>query len=356
MKYGQWRRGSSHPAPVGQPDYYKRELAPTLLIRSSGNLPVRSFIDSNHQEPQVMDVARACHQKYGVYPLNFSFPRPALMPTSQSDRPHFLSSTIPGEPFSFSDWDAYLAEYQSSYAALSTKKGGWDTFRHLEILFSGTIPLMPGLAQAHPFALAHYPRKALVSVYDSLVHDGPAIPDVETREFFAHYAQSHLTTEAMGQFFLDAAGIRNESIYFLDQKLPRRADYLSAFTLIGLMQLRGSAVIPAFVPEYLFDDYAGDTHKLYGKGFGYSLSLPSTLRPSPSHDVAEVLTQASDFDRIVIGNYDGNQELVAGLLEAGIDASRVVCIVGSDLPPDRRLLRDIKHSGMTFFVREFGSF
>jgi hypothetical protein len=58
----------------------------------------------------------------------------------------------------------------------------------------------------------------------------------------------------------------------------------------------------------------------------------------------------------VIGNYDGNQELVAGLLEAGIDASRVVCIVGSDLPPDRHLLRDIKHSGMTFFVREFGSF
>jgi len=74
-----------------------------------------------------------------------------MMPSSLANRPHFLSSTIPGEPFSFDSWDDYLLEYQSSYFALSTKKGGWDTFRHLEILFSGTIPLIPRLAKANAF-------------------------------------------------------------------------------------------------------------------------------------------------------------------------------------------------------------
>ena len=124
MKWGQLRRGSPEPAPVGRPDYYSRELAPALFLRDASKLPQRTFLDADHREPAAVDLGRECFSTYGVYPLNFSFPQPEMMPSALAKRPYFLSSTIPGGPFSFDSWDDYLLEYQSSYFALSTKKGG----------------------------------------------------------------------------------------------------------------------------------------------------------------------------------------------------------------------------------------
>ena len=357
MRLGQVLRGSPEPAPVGRPDYYKRELHPSLLVRSAVSLPVREFIKAGHQERNVLDVARECHRRDGVYPLNFSFPSPDLMPSRLSDRPHFLSSTIPGEPFSFDSWDDYLAEYQSAYFALSTKKGGWDTFRHLEILFSGGIPLMPGLGKAHQYSLAHFPKTALVGVYDSLVHDGPAVPGETTQKFFRDFARERLSSGAMAAYLLQIGGLESSSILFVDESLPSRTDYLSAFTYIGLKQATGQRTQAAYEPLYLFDDFAGDTSTLYGRGFGYSRSLPAALRGSlgqKSKTRAEELAELSaSFDAIVVGNYDANRGLVEQLRQRGVPAGKFVCIVGSDLPSDFRLRHDIARSGMTFFVREF---
>ena len=356
MRLGQLLRGSPEPAPVGRPDYYKRELHPSLLVRFADSLAVREFVTPSHQERNVLDVARECHRRDGVYPLNFSFPRPELMPAKVSDRPHFLSSTIPGEPFSFDSWDDYLAEYRSAYFALSTKKGGWDTFRHLEILFSGGIPLMPGLGKAHPYSLAHFPKKALVGVYKSLVEDGPALPGPLTQQFFQDFAKEHLSSEAMARYVLKLTGLESSSILFVDESLSSRTDYLSAFTYVGLKQATGHRTQAAFEPLYLFDDFAGDTSTLYGRGFGYSRSIPAALRGSltaAGSSPSELAELSASFDAIVIGNYDANRGLVAQLRGLGVPADKFVCIVGSDLPSDFRLRHDIARSGMTFFVREF---
>jgi hypothetical protein len=357
MLLGQLLRGSREPAPVGRPDYYKRELHPSLLIRSAAALPVREFLPPDHREPSVEDLASQCHARFGYFPLNFSFPRGELMPESLEERPHFLSSTIPGEPFSFDDWNDYLAEYRSSYWALSTKKGGWDTFRHLEILFSGAIPLMPGLGRSHPYSLAHFPKRALSSVYSSLVADGPALPGARTREFFRNFARENLTNEAMARYLLRKADAEDATILFLDRSLSQRTDYLSVFTYIGLLRTRGSAVQAAFEPEYVFDDFVGDTHRLYGRGFGYSASVPAALRGSSGlphdADASQVAALSESFDRIVVGNYDADGALVSELLALGVPETKFVCVVGSDLPADVRLRRDIQRTDMTFFVREF---
>lgn len=357
MRLGQLLRGSPEPAPVGRPDYYKRELHASLLVCSANSLPVKDFIAPGHQERNVLDVARECHRRDGVYPLNFSFPRPQLMPTEITDRPHFLSSTIPGEPFSFDSWDDYLAEYGSSYFALSTKKGGWDTFRHLEILFSGGIPLMPGLGTAHQYSLAHFPKRALVGLYDSLVQDGPAVPSWTTQAFFRDFAHAHLTSEAMAGYVLELTGLESSSILFVDESLPARTDYLSAFTYIGLKQATGQRTQAASEPHYLFDDFVGDTSTLYGRGFGYSRSLPAALRSSLSSsgatDAVSLAELSASFDAIVVGNYDANRGLVEALRRQGVPAGKFVCVVGSDLPSDFRLRHEIARSGMTFFVREF---
>lgn len=357
MRGGQLLRRSSEPAPVGRPDYYKRELHSSLLVRSSENIPVREFLAPDHSEASAENLAEQCHNRHGYFPLNFSFPRPDLMPRATGHRPHFLSDTIPGAPFSFDSWEAYLAEYRSSYWALSTKKGGWDTFRHLEILFSGGIPLMPGLSRSHRFSLAHFPKRALIHIYRSLVAKGPAIPGAHTREFLGHFASEHLTSEAMARYLLRTARAEDSSVVFLDRSLPSRTDYLSAFTFIGLSKHTGGGVKAAWEPAYVYDDFEGDTQRLYGRGFGYSRSLPAASRSATgltadvsSRDVA-ALTES--YDRIVVGNYDANVELVGQLLAHGVPAHKFICVVGSDFPADSRMRRDIARSEMTFFVREF---
>ena len=93
MKWGHLIRGSAEPAPVGRPDYYRRELADFLFVRSADALPKKSFVPADHKEPSALHTAEACHRRYGVYPLNFSFPQPELMPERVKPRPHFLSSS-----------------------------------------------------------------------------------------------------------------------------------------------------------------------------------------------------------------------------------------------------------------------
>lgn len=359
MKMGHVLRGTPHPAPVGRPDYYTRELEPSLFIRSAESLPTRSFITPGYAEESPRDKARRCFERYGVYPLNFSFPNPRVSPIPIEPRPHFLSTTYPGTPHSFTNWEDYLEEYRSSYFALSTRKGGWDTFRHLEIVFSGGIPLMPGLGDSHPYALAHYPKRLLTSILDSQIADGPAVPDDATREFLSQWSRTHLTTNAMASYLLELTGMDTDRVVFVDHSLASRTDYLSAFTFIGLSEVLGAKLLAAYEPSYLFDDYSGDTSRFYGKGFGYTRSIPSTLRSkeSLSQDapMSELRDLAHSASAIVIGNYDANRELVGDLLTAGVSPSRIVCVLGSDLPPDRSLLRDIRRSGMTFCVREFAS-
>ena len=357
MKLGHLLRGTPHPAPVGRPDYYTRELNPALFIREASGLPVRPFVPDGYTEEDPRDVARRCYSSYGVYPLNFSFPSPRVPSAPIVPRPHFLSTTYPGTPHSFTNWEDYLEEYRGSYFALSTKKGGWDTFRHLEIVFSGAIPLMPSLGQSHPYSLAHYPKRLLTSVLDSLIADGPALPDDGTREFIAQWARDHLTTQAMASYLADVSDMSNERVLFLDRSLASRTDYLSVFTFIGLSEVLGPQLLAAYEPSYLFDDYSGDTSRFYGKGFGYTRSLPSALRSPESlpidAPVSELLEMAKSSSAIVVGNYDANRKLVADLLTAGIPPHNIACVLGSDLPPDHSLLRDIRRSGMSFFVREF---
>ena len=359
MKLGHLVRGTAEPAPVGRPDYYTRELDSFLFIRDAGGLGVRSFLESGHREEGPLVVARACHDRYGVYPLNFSFPTPHATKVSFDKRPNFLSTTYPGEPHSFTQWGDYLQEYRSSYYALSTRKGGWDTFRHLEILFQATIPLMPGLEDAHPYALAHYPKRALTTILASLIDEGPALPDEATQEFLVSWAHRHLTTRAMAEYLMEVSALSTERVVFLDSTLPSRTDYLSAFTLIGLSEVLGKKCVSAFEPAYLFDDFSGDTSRFYGKGFGYSQVIPASVRSNESLPVgaplSDLVSLTQTASAIVVGNYDSNREAVGDLLKAGISPEKFVCVLGSDLPPDRSLLRDIRRSGMTFFVREFAA-
>ncbi len=359
MKIGHLVRGAKQPAPVGNPNYYKRELNSSLLIRSAAGLPKRNFLDSSFGEQNPRMVAAKCFDRYGVFPINFSFPSSHSRNLTAEDRPYFLSDTFPGVPHSFNLWNEYLSEYEKSYFALSTKKGGWDTFRHLEIIFSGAIPLMPNLEKSSIFSLSHYPKRLLSSILQSLIDEGPAIPDHQTQSFMSQWAKRYLTTRATAEYLVEVSRFATDRVLFLDKALALQTDYLSAFSFIGLSEVLGNRLVAAFEPSYLFDDFAGETVRMYGKGFGYSKTIPAIFRSSESLDQdcsdESLISLAESASAIVVGNYDANREVLSRILRSGIDEQKVACIVGSDLVADSQLLRAARRSNMTFFIREFSS-
>ena len=357
MKIGHLVRRTKQPAPVGNPGYYKRELNSSLLIRDAVGLPKRNFLKPSFEEQDPRIVAARCFDRCGVFPINFSFPSRHASELTAGDRPYFLSDTFPGVPHSFNLWNEYLSEYEKSHFALSTKKGGWDTFRHLEIIFSGAIPLMPNLEKSSPFSLAHYPKRLLSSVLQSLIDDGPAIPDHQTQSFMIEWAKRYLTTKATAEYLIELSGFATDRVLFLDKALAVQTDYLSAFSFIGLSEVLGNRLVAAFEPSYLFDDFSGETSRMYGKGFGYSKTIPAVFRSSESLDQdcsdESLVALADTASAIVVGNYDANRDLLGRILRSGIDEKKVACIVGSDLVADSQLLRTARRSDMTFFIREF---
>jgi len=94
-----------------------------------------------------------------------------------------------------------------------------------------------------------------MTVMEQLLAEGPAIPDDHTRAFFVEFASQRLSSQAMASYVVEAAGIRGSRIMYLDHGLAARTDYLSAFTLIGLRQVLGETIIPAFEVDYLLDDF-----------------------------------------------------------------------------------------------------
>lgn len=88
----------------------------------------------------------------GVYPISFAFPEEKiptdaplfydriydiapLIPVNQSVDPSYMKTYI------YETEESYYNMYQNSKFALTSKKGGWDTLRHYEIMANGCIPI-----------------------------------------------------------------------------------------------------------------------------------------------------------------------------------------------------------------------
>lgn len=177
---------------------------------------------------------------------------------------------VPVELYSYKHEWQYLDEYRSGYFAITHMKGGWDCFRHLEVLYSGAIPLMHDSRIIPEFSMVHYPKNAMARTFDEFITN-PRKPSEATRSSYLDHFNQQLTTEAMARYVLRSAGlISGGRILFIDENLAEYVVYLSLLTLISLCQLLDFDVTPMLPAPYLWSDWKGDTTSLYGRGFGYS--------------------------------------------------------------------------------------
>ena len=308
---------------------------------------LRGLVSSGNQAP----VARGydLHARTGVFPISFSSPRETV---ETGPKTKFLSSTIPGEPYSYADEHAYLEEYRRSHCALSTKKSGWDCFRHLEIIFSGAVPLIPRLETTPSGIMFAYPKDFLVQVFQEQAASGPRYLSEDAIAYLQTYAESHLTATAMARYVLDSISYEGGPLLFVDFDLDFWTDYQSIFTLIGLKRLLGPKLHTAPLPEYL-TSLDSSARGLYGLGFGYRGALHKHPNTPESEAVRPLTADTVDgFERVILGQFFRDFPRFRALVGDSVDLSRVVGVVGDDYPESSGTLKRMAESDITFFVRE----
>lgn len=110
----------------------------------------------------------------GVFPISFAFPEEMvpnflssegrdfdvapLVPVNQSIDASYMSTYI------YDTEESYYEMYQRSKFALTSKKGGWETLRHYEIMANGAIPVFVDIKYCPDTILTTMPKDLLKQV------------------------------------------------------------------------------------------------------------------------------------------------------------------------------------------------
>jgi len=299
----------------------------------------------------ITDAATTCHTELGVWPISFSYPK-ATLPV-HADRVELISSIRPGTAYAFDSEQAYMHAYANASYSITHRKAGWDCFRHVEIMASGSLPLMVDAHEIPQHCLVHYPKQAMRGILDHFLISRDRAPSWIEDAFREHF-ESHLTSTAMAQYLLKASGLENAgNVLFVDAQLPLSPDYQSVLTLIGLKQLLGARCRAFYPTPYVYEDFK-DALSLYGRGFGYTCAVSRSARPSSERQQSSralgALLRSGGFDAVIIGSIARNAPLAMRILEM-FPPEQTVWIHGEDAPPSDVTMELLRTSGTHAFVR-----
>ena len=100
------------------------------------------FIEERYASKSIYFKRELLKETPNIKPINFSIPKNKIIKEINRKPKNLLSPLIPGrfETYIYKDEKSYNQMYQNSVFALTYRKGGWDCFRHYEILMNGCIP------------------------------------------------------------------------------------------------------------------------------------------------------------------------------------------------------------------------
>jgi hypothetical protein len=100
------------------------------------------FIEERYTSKSIYFKRELLTETSNIKPINFSIPKNKIIKEINRKPKNLLSPLIPGRPetYIYKDEKNYNQMYQNSVFALTYRKGGWDCFRHYEILMNGCIP------------------------------------------------------------------------------------------------------------------------------------------------------------------------------------------------------------------------
>lgn len=286
-----------------------------------------------------------------IYPISFSVPREMVV-DSVPDKTKVLATIIPGklDTYVYSDEKDYYNDYRTSMFALTTKKAGWDCYRHYEILANGCIPLFPDLNACPELTLTTFPRSLVTNANECIARDPDSYKEWANK--LLEYTRTRLTTDAMAQQIVDICGksVAGLKVLFLSESTGYGVNYLRCLTLHGFKTLLGSNCHDYPRVDHLYKDYQGDTGALWGRGFGCSRLLNVETRDASRDSTIEEDIRNRYYDLIVYGNVHLSIPF-RELVDQYYPPSSVVLLCGVDLHNDCPLFQ-YAQQGYRCFMRE----
>ena len=317
-----------------------------------------------------------------VHPISFAYP------TSRYERYRRLraqpkvwaehegsgfSRVVPGRAYGFQREADYMAEYASSFYAVTYRKAGWDCLRHLEILAAGALPYFVDLDLAPELTLHTFP-KALVlramqlpgvpsqaAVRHAIKHGLPIRLNRSTfdagayhrlrRSVLAHFESRMLTRSLPAQALIVPGAPSSHRLprIYMSSARSNGTDYLRDMMLIGLLEQPGRFVVHTnFDASHLFDDYPpAAAAALYGRGFTYTRALSAARRTQLEHTACPKAgggsgggsggsggsgggSERASYDHLIVTTQSNEPAPCLALLRAHGSFKRAILLDGND--------------------------
>lgn len=241
-----------------------------------------------------------------AYPMQFSIPEQKVireLPAKDKD----FASIIPGDSstYIYESEDDYYQDYQRSFYAVTTKKGGWDCLRHYEILANGCIPYFLNLEECPSKTMAFFSKDLIL---EAMHLDGVSYLHIDHSKFnkqkyedilrrLLEHTRSYLTSRKIAEYLLTSVDYAGGKVLFLTEDVS--PDYLRCLTLIGLKEVLGDRLIDVPKIEHIYTSYPHDIKQLYGKGFTYTKIVEDL--PIDRENIAHRIRK-KEFELVIYGS------------------------------------------------------
>ncbi|MES2200320.1 MAG: hypothetical protein V4489_09175 [Chlamydiota bacterium] len=269
------------------------------------------------------------------FPIQFSVPEAKIVKEIPKKRRDF-AHIIPGQfnTYIYSFESGYYRDYQQSYYAITTKKGGWDCLRHYEILANGCIPYFIDLDDCPINTMYSLPKEL---IKEAMNLEGVSYLKIDHEKFnrkkydeilnkLLEHTRKYLTTKNMAEYLLKKVDyFGTGSILYLSQDLG--PDYLRCLMLAGLKELLGKRVIDVPKIEHIYTNYPLEKmQSLLGKGMTYTRVVEDL--PIDRENIEQRILN-KEFDLIIYGSIHRGL-LFHDLVLQNYESEKIVYICGED--------------------------
>lgn len=261
------------------------------------------------------------------------------------DRKILISPLIPGRPdtYIYGTEDDYNVMLENSVFAYTWKKGGWDCYRHVEIIARGCIPLIPTIDVFPENSLAFHDKELYKEIwhicrpYIQKPKELQAIVDVHGQDWQNRCRAQWITTEKLfTEILTKFEDVRR--IFWIDDALNDMYDYMSACVLIGLLDYtKGTEAnfdlyICSKVPQVLMLE---DQSKLtqpqigHGKGFNYAKYFAGDkVKGIKIKADTFKFSELTHTDLVIYGSFTRSKKMFPEI--ARHTNAQIACVVGED--------------------------
>jgi hypothetical protein len=301
-----------------------------------------------------------------LFPITFSIPKHKIIDDTKFKlltKKKVLSDLIPGNlsTYIYQNETDYFNEYQISFFALTTKKGGWDCMRHYEILANGCIPYFPKIEECPPNTMFLLPKELILygnrlyEKYKNLQIEDLSIDQKEECNClilkFLHYMRNNLTTESIAKYILQKTNkLDVKSILFLSGNTS--PDYLRCVTLHGFKELFGECCHDFPKVPHIYKADPNHYDQLYGKGITYTNLVDQSLHNNVLDYSVEDDIKNKKYDIIIYGSYTRGMPFYDVVTKV-YNSENIILLCGEDSPnPSRINTHIVEKLGHNLFVRE----